>query len=65
MPLLMTGKYISLEINSDSFYLKVNKFYELILKFPMMTIKDKCKAYFNTKTRNLYIIAIPVKIKLS
>ena len=35
MPLLITGKFIRLEISKDELYLKNSKIYELILKLPL------------------------------
>lgn len=59
MPLLVTGKFISLEVNPGSFYLKVNKFYELILRFPVTINTKKVKGFFNSKERKFYILAPP------
>lgn len=53
MPLLVTGKFIRLEVSRDEIYIKNGKIYELILKMPILVDEDQVKATFDNETRVL------------
>ncbi|KRW98808.1 hypothetical protein PPERSA_10579 [Pseudocohnilembus persalinus] len=65
MPLLVTGKFINIEMKQDSFYIKVNKFYEIAMQFPCKVHLNKIKSYFNTKSRQLFVIVPPLKYEIT
>jgi len=54
-PLLVTGKYINLEINDDELYLKNGKIYEIVLRCPMKVNGNKAKAEFDVEKKELKV----------
>jgi len=55
LPLIITGKYIRLEISQNELYLKNAKIYELILKLPLKVNPENIKAIFDNETRILTV----------
>ena len=47
IPLLVTGKFILLEVSNDEFYMKNGKIYEIIIKLPIKTDPFMTKAIFD------------------
>ena len=53
LSLLVTGKYIRLEVTKDEIYLKNGKIYEIVLKSPVLIEPETAFALFDSKTRCL------------
>lgn len=55
LPLLVTGKFIRLELSCDELYLKNGKIYELVLRLPIHVDSETVRATFHTQTRQLNV----------
>ncbi len=55
LPLIITGKFIRLEVSQNELYLKNAKIYELILKLPLKVNPENIKAVFDNETRILTV----------
>jgi hypothetical protein len=55
LPLLITGKYIRLEVSQNELYLKNAKIYELVLKLPLRVNPENVKAVFDNESRILTV----------